>query len=531
MCWCRWGAGPARVKERRRIKVVRDIVGSHRSCDGRDVFVWAGKLGVGVQSDQQGSIANQVPGLRKWSIGNPMIRLFHFYVPSSLIVLFLVDAAILYTSISLGLIYSYASMSDLRLDAGPINLQRILFVVAVMISLFTMGLHHRRYIAELKMVPLRLAASHLMAFVALTLIFYFVPGTRIWLSALIPALFISLFSLFICRLVFVRVANVGFFRQPILILGAGAQAHRIEMAEARGRIHCVGFVARDGSEVMVSSERVIASHESLSEVARRYGAAEVVVGLEERRGKLPTDELLTCRLQGVRVKDFTSFMERETGQVELQSLDPSWLIFSDGFSAQHRVERAVKRVFDVVASSLLLVFALPVAALAALAIHLEDGGPVFYRQKRVGLHGQSFMLLKFRSMRVDGEGDSIARWACAGDQRITQIGAIIRKTRIDEIPQVINVLKGEMSFVGPRPEQVPIVDELCKSIPYYRYRHMVKPGITGWAQINHPYGASVEDARQKLTFDLYYIKNYSLVLDFLILMQTVRVVLWPHGVR
>lgn len=484
-----------------------------------------------MQSDQHGSIANQVPGLRKWSLGNPMIRLFHIYVPSSLMVLFLVDAAILYSSISLGLIYSYASMSDLLRDDGPINLQRTLFVVVVMISLFTMGLHHRRYVAELRMVPLRLAASHLMAFVALTLFFYFVPGTRIWLSALIPALFISLFSLFICRLVFVRVAKVGFFRQPILILGTGAQARRIEMAEARGRIHCVGFVARDESDVKVSTERVITSRESLSEVARRYGAAEIVVGLEERRGKLPTDELLTCRLQGVWVKDFTSFMERETGQVELQSLDPSWLIFSDGFSAQHRIERAVKRVFDVVASSLLLAFALPVAALAALAIRLEDGGPIFYRQKRVGLQGRPFMLLKFRSMRVDREGDLVARWASAGDQRVTRIGALIRKTRVDEIPQVINVLKGEMSFVGPRPEQVPIVDELCGCVPYYRYRHMVKPGITGWAQINYPYGASVEDARQKLTFDLYYIKNYSLILDLLILIQTVRVVLWPQGAR
>jgi len=191
----------------------------------------------------------------------------------------------------------------------------------------------------------------------------------------------------------------------------------------------------------------------------------------------------------------------------------------------------VKRVFDVVVSSLLLAFAIPVAALTALAIHLEDGGPIFYRQNRVGLHGRPFMLLKFRSMRVDAESDGVARWASVDDQRITKVGAIIRKTRIDEIPQVINVLKGEMSFVGPRPEQLAIVDELSQSITYYRYRHMVKPGITGWAQINYPYGASIEDTYQKLKFDLYYIKNYGLVLDFLILIQTVRVILWPHGAR
>jgi lipopolysaccharide/colanic/teichoic acid biosynthesis glycosyltransferase len=179
----------------------------------------------------------------------------------------------------------------------------------------------------------------------------------------------------------------------------------------------------------------------------------------------------------------------------------------------------------------LLVFAIPVCLIAALAIRIEDGGPIFYRQQRVGLHGRSFMLLKFRSMKVDAESDGIARWASAGDQRVTKVGTLIRKTRIDEIPQVINVLKGEMSFVGPRPERPLIVDELGQSIPFYRYRHMVKPGITGWAQINYPYGASIEDAYQKLKFDLYYIKNYSLVLDFLILIQTTRVVLWPQGVR
>lgn len=446
-------------------------------------------------------------------------------------VLFLVDAAILYTSISLGLIYSYASVSDLLRDTGSLNTQRVLFVAVMMLSSFTMGLHHRRYVAELKMVPLRLAASHVMAFVILTFVFYFVPVTRIWLSALMPALAISLFSLFISRVVFVRAAKVSLFRQPILILGAGLLAQRIETSEARGRIRCVGFVAPDGSAIQVSPQRVITSRESLPDIARRYGAAEIVVGLEERRGKLPIEELLTCRLQGLWVRDFTSFMERETGQVELQSLDPSWLIFSDGFSAQHRVERAAKRVFDIVTSSLLLMFSIPVAAMTALAIYLEDGGPIFYRQQRVGLHGRPFMLLKFRSMRVDAESDGVARWASAGDQRITKIGAIIRKTRVDEIPQVINVLKGEMSFVGPRPEQLAIVDEVSRSIPYYRYRHMVKPGITGWAQINYPYGASVEDAYQKLKFDLYYIKNYSLVLDFLILIQTVRVILLPQGAR
>jgi len=398
-----------------------------------------GNVGPDQQVAGEASIADQLPGLKKWSIGNPMIRLFHIYVPSSLMVLFLVDVAILYSSISLGLLYSYASVSDLLRDTGSLEVQRILFVVIVMLSLFTMGLHHRRYIAIQKMVPFRLAASHVMAFVVLSLVFYVIPGTRIWLSALIPALGISLFSLLICRLVFVRAAKVSLFRHPVLILGAGSQARRIEMAEAGGRIRCVGFVAPENANIEVSPHRVITSRGSLSDVARRYGAAEIVIGLEERRGRLPTDELLSCRLQGLWVSDFSSFMERETGQVELQSLDPSWLIFSDGFSAHRRIERMIKRVFDIVAGAMLLAFAIPVAVMTALAIYLEDRGPIFYRQERVGLRGRPFMLLKFRSMKVDAESDGVARWAAVNDQRVTKVGALIRKMRVDEIPQVINV--------------------------------------------------------------------------------------------
>jgi sugar transferase (PEP-CTERM system associated) len=460
-----------------------------------------------------------------------MIRLFHIYVPSSVMVLLLVDAAILYSSISLGQIYSYASVADILRETGSLEVQRVLFVAVMLLSLFTMGLHHRRYIAVQKMVPLRLAASHAIAFMILILIFYVVPGTRIWLSALFPAIAISYVSLGICRLVFVRVAKVSLFRHPVLILGAGAQARRIELAEAGGRIRCVGFVASENADIEVSPDRVIKQRGSLSDVAARYGAAEIVVGLEERRGKVPTEELLTCRLQGLWISDFSSFMERETGQVELHSLDPSWLIFSDGFSAQHRIERIIKRLFDVLVSAIMLAFAIPVSVMTGLAIYIEDRGPIFYRQQRVGLHGRPFMLLKFRSMRVDAEGDGVARWASAGDQRVTKVGAFIRKTRVDEIPQILNVLKGEMSFVGPRPERPAFVDDLSQNIPYYRYRHMVKPGITGWAQVGYPYGASIDDAYKKLKFDLYYIKNYSLVLDFFILIQTVRVVLWPQGVR
>jgi exopolysaccharide biosynthesis polyprenyl glycosylphosphotransferase len=207
------------------------------------------------------------------------------------------------------------------------------------------------------------------------------------------------------------------------------------------------------------------------------------------------------------------------------------MIFAEGFTSTTRFQRMTKRFFDVVVSLMLLVFTTPVTVITAILIYFQDRGPVFYRQERVGLYGETFFLMKFRSMRTDAEKDGVAQWAQAKDPRVTALGSFIRLTRIDEIPQVINVLKGEMSFIGPRPERPTIVEDLAKHIEYYHYRDTVKPGITGWAQINYPYGASVEDALQKLKYDLYYIKNYSLVLDLLILLQTVRVVLWPQGVR
>jgi sugar transferase (PEP-CTERM system associated) len=242
-------------------------------------------------------------------------------------------------------------------------------------------------------------------------------------------------------------------------------------------------------------------------------------------------DLLRVKTTGVQVCEISTFLERETGRVDLQSVNPSWLIFSDGFSSGRLFSGMFKRAFDVAVSLLLLVFALPVILLTALAIKLESPGPAFYRQRRVGLYNQSFEILKLRSMRQDAEVAGKAVWAAQHDARITRIGRFIRKVRIDELPQCWSVLKGEMSFVGPRPERPQFVAELERELPYYAERHMVKPGITGWAQINYPYGASVEDSRHKLEYDLYYAKNYSPFLDLLILLQTLRVVLWPVGAR
>jgi sugar transferase (PEP-CTERM system associated) len=242
-------------------------------------------------------------------------------------------------------------------------------------------------------------------------------------------------------------------------------------------------------------------------------------------------ELLECRLAGIEVLELPSFLERETGKVRLDVLNPSWIIFGEGFRASAR-QQLLERAFDIVASLGLLVVALPFMLLAVVGIKLEEGrsAPVFYRQRRVGYRGDVFDVLKFRSMRVDAEKFG-AQYATANDPRVTRIGGLMRKTRIDELPQLLNVLRGEMSFVGPRPERPEFVNELEHRIPYYRERHTVKPGITGWAQLCYPYGSSEKDTIEKLQYDLYYVKNRSLLFDLAILVQTVEVVLWRKGAR
>jgi sugar transferase (PEP-CTERM system associated) len=270
---------------------------------------------------------------------------------------------------------------------------------------------------------------------------------------------------------------------------------------------------------------------NLSDHVLRLGASEVVLALEERRNALPLADLLRVKTTGVHVTDLSSFFERETGRVDLDSLNPSWLIFSDGFQSGRRLSSIGKRLFDIVVSAVLLALSAPVIALTAIVIKLESPGPAFFRQKRVGLYGQSFEIIKLRSMRQDAEVGGVAVWAQKDDPRVTRIGSIIRKLRIDELPQAWSVLRGKMSFVGPRPERPQFVADLEARLPYYAERHMVKPGITGWAQINYPYGASIDDARQKLEYDLYYAKNYTPFLDVLILLLTMRVILWPEGAR
>ncbi len=274
---------------------------------------------------------------------------------------------------------------------------------------------------------------------------------------------------------------------------------------------------------------VVGDYSQIFSICQSADVDRIIVALEERRGKLPVDELVTCRLKGIRVDDSTSFTEELLGRLSVESLRPSSLIFSNGFR-RSAISKKLKRWLDVISSALGLLLSLPLSLLVALAIKLDSPGPIFYRQERVGEDGKTFTLLKFRSMRKDSEGN-VPKWAGVNDDRVTRIGRFIRKSRFDEIPQMINVLKGDMSFIGPRPERPFFVEKLVKEIPYYSQRHVVKPGISGWAQIRYPYGASREDAQEKLKYDLYYIKHLSIFFDLSIIFETAKVVLLGKGSR
>ena len=263
-------------------------------------------------------------------------------------------------------------------------------------------------------------------------------------------------------------------------------------------------------------------------LARRYDVQQIVIAPDERRG-MPLQNLLECKKAGFPIVQYLSFIERETRRIDLGRIELGWVLYSDGF-VFGLLDRIVKRVFDLTTSLAILLLSAPFLAAATAAIRLEGAGPVLYRQKRVTRDGRVFDVLKLRTMRVDAEAAG-AMWARVQDSRVTRVGHFLRRTRLDELPQLFNVLRGDMSIVGPRPERPVFVADLARQIPLYNERHMVKGGLTGWAQVNYPYGASVEDARNKLSYDLYYVKNFSILLDVLILAQTIRVVFWPGGVR
>ncbi len=462
-----------------------------------------------------------------------MIRLFKHYVPYAVLLLGIVDAVLLVVAGEIGWV---VRAHQIGMAVEPIHtrvLQLATFAAALQIALVAVGAYGVASFLSLRFAAARLAVAFSLGVIFQSLIFFLVPALTFWRSNLLYATLIAAVLLVTVRAVLGRLLGGDTFKRRIVVLGAGHRAARILALSQQPGINFVaaGFVAMGEAEAVVDGAIPRADIPNLAAHIVDLNAGEVVLALEERRNALPLKDLLRVRTTGVQVIEISTFLERETGRIDLNSVNPSWLIFSDGFASGRMLSSVFKRAFDIVASLILLAVTLPVILVTALAIKLESRGPAFYRQRRVGLYNQGFDILKLRSMLQDAEIAGKAVWAAEDDPRITRIGRFIRKVRIDELPQTWTVLRGEMSFVGPRPERPQFVDELETQLPYYAERHMVKPGITGWAQINYPYGASIEDARHKLEYDLYYAKNYSPFLDMLILLQTLRVVLWPTGAR
>jgi len=405
----------------------------------------------------------------------------------------------------------------------------------VMTAAIGLGLYSRRLRDRTVGIVLRILVSVMGGALLGWLLLTLAPDQRPTLSEMAGFVAIGLILLVTVRVVMHHLVDEDILKRRVLVFGAGNNAARIMALRRRNDqrgFKIVGFVPSSNEERVVPADRLVTGHRSLSAVAHALEVDEIVMAMDDRRQQFPLKELLDCRLKGIDVVELASFLERETGKVYLDILIPSWMIFGDGFRRDF-IRRYSERAFDVVASLVLLMLTLPVMLLTMLAIKLEEGirAPLLYGQPRVGCAGKVFRVMKFRSMRTNAESDGRARWATANDDRVTRVGRFIRKVRIDELPQLFNVLGGQMSFVGPRPERPEFVGQLSETIPYYDIRHAVKPGITGWAQLCYPYGASEQDALEKLQYDLYYVKNHSLVVDVLILLQTVEVILFNKGAR
>ena len=466
-----------------------------------------------------------------------MLRISNHYVSKIVFVLLFVEVLVL-----LGAAYAGAAVRFLD-PAAFANVRQLdhfltsalAFAGAIIFSMSAMGMYQLNFSEGLRNPFFtKLMPSFLLGFIILTLVFYVAPDLYFGRGVLLMVFVLAGAGILIARTIFFKTSELRFLQSRIMFLGGGALAKECaDLAMGKDTYHryeIAGFLANPAEEVCVDPDKLlkVRDGDSLVALANQYNVEEIVVSVQNRRGGFPIKELLDCKLQGVKVTDAATFFERETCQIRVDSLQPSWLVFGGGFD-QSFARTFMKRCFDLICSTIILAVTFPIMLGAALLVYLEDRGAVFYSQERVGLDGKPFRVHKFRSMGTDAEKGGKPQWAAQNDPRVTRIGNIMRKTRIDELPQILNVFKGQMSFVGPRPERPYFVEQLIEVVPYYNVRHSIKPGITGWAQVRYGYGASAEDALQKLQYDLYYVKNNSLFLDILVLIDTLKVVLFRSG--
>jgi len=464
-----------------------------------------------------------------------MIRLFGYYVSKIYLFLGVLEAGIFFAACQLGVRVRFGWALPNGLDTTPVSVVALVFAAVLSAAMIAMGLYQRGVQEHAAGFVVRLGLAFLLGTVLLTGIFYTIPTVAVGRGVVGLSLFFSFVGVSLLRQLFARFSTADTRKRRVLVLGAGINARSIE--ELLQKDPGVGFVVAGyiplrESQKMVPDSKLVAQEGALLDLAITREADEIVVAADDRRRKLPVDDLIDCKMSGFDVMDLLTFFEKELAIVKIDLLHPSWIFFSTGF---HMGVTGLygKRLFDLALGGIMLLVAAPVMLLVGAASLIESRGrdPILYHQVRVGQNGKLFRLHKFRSMSVDAEADGVARWASKNDARVTALGTILRKTRLDELPQLFNVLKGQMSLVGPRPERPEFVERLSASIPYYSERHRVKPGVTGWAQLLYPYGSDDKDAKRKLEFDLYYVKHAGIVLDMIILLQTVEVVLLGKGAR
>lgn len=452
--------------------------------------------------------------------------------------LFLLGETVLLLVSSFAASYIYSLYQPVDQEMAAIN--AVLFTGCVMLCALSVGLYDQKLREDTGGVLKRVVITLILSGILLELvIFSIVPSLHLGLSYSLIAAFLSMLTLTSFRMLFHYHDVTKISRRKVLILGAGERASIIERRMRRNvdkrnfEVHGFVFIDGDQSGHIPDSKTIHFDYKTdLYEYAVEHDIEQLVIACDERRNMLPVEHLFKCKTRGIDVIEILDFIEQETGQIAVNLIYPSWVIYSNGFEMNHRFKTSLDHRLNALLAVIVLCLLWPFMLITALAIYLDDGrrtgASVFYKQIRIGIDGKPFPILKFRSMRPDAEKNG-AKWASVNDDRVTKIGGFIRKYRIDELPQLFNIIMGDMGFVGPRPERPEFVEKLVKEIPYYNQRHNVKPGLTGWAQLKYPYGSTTEDAQEKLKFDLYYIKHRTLLLDLVILIRTVEIVLFGKG--
>lgn len=457
-----------------------------------------------------------------------MIRLFHVYYPIRTIVLLLGEALIVWTSFLVAAIMVLRQDTYLVLNYEGGYIKLFIFTGVVLLCSHWFDLYDTARLNTRGELYFRLLmVPGLLAFV-MAGISYFHPELLLGGGSTPLGLFIVALALFGWRLGFGWLVQLPILVERVYVVGSGERAQRLVQGLRQNPEIGVEIASWTGKLEGAVTREAVAAH--LMEVVKKQKVHRVIVAVPDRRGTTPMKELLELRMQGVKIEEATSWLEKISGKIEVESLYPSWLVFNEGFR-RSAIFVLFRRMFSIVISLTGLLFALPLLPFIALAVRLDSAGPVFYTQTRVGKAGRHFKVVKFRTMRQDAESGTGAQWAANNDPRITRVGKFLRISRLDEIPQLWCVLKGDMAFVGPRPERPEFIESLSKEIRFYGVRHMVRPGVTGWAQIKYKYGSTIEDAREKLQYDLYYIKHASIGLDLLIMFQTVKIVLLGRGAQ